>query len=124
MHASPLAERAPALPRSAQRIVGAIPTIDLALKNGAKAVILMSHLGRPDGKPDAALTLKPIAEKLGELMGKPVPSPAPVLIGHAVSVLPHTHPPASALEPCETPGVWTGACPPARLSIGWRGGCR
>ncbi|KAJ1471367.1 phosphoglycerate kinase, partial [Baffinella frigidus] len=55
-----------------QRIVGAIPTIDLALKNGAKAVILMSHLGRPDGKPDAALSLKPIAEKLGEIMGKPV----------------------------------------------------
>jgi phosphoglycerate kinase len=49
-----------------------MPTIDLALKNGAKAVILMSHLGRPDGKPDAALSLKPIAEKLGELMGKPV----------------------------------------------------
>jgi len=55
-----------------QRIVGAIPSIELALKNGAKAVILMSHLGRPDGRPNASMTLKPVAEKLGELMARPV----------------------------------------------------
>ena len=55
-----------------QRIVGAIPTIQKALDGGAKAVILMSHLGRPDGNPNAKLTLKPIADRLGELMGKPV----------------------------------------------------
>ena len=35
-----------------QRIVGAIPTIELALKQGAKSVVLMSHLGRPDGAPN------------------------------------------------------------------------
>merc|ERR1719399_616800 len=51
---------------------GAMPTIKMALDKGAKAVILMSHLGRPDGRPNASMTLKPVADKLGELMGKPV----------------------------------------------------
>eukprot|EP00933_Yihiella_yeosuensis_P069392 TRINITY_DN7589_c0_g2_i1.p1 TRINITY_DN7589_c0_g2~~TRINITY_DN7589_c0_g2_i1.p1 ORF type:complete len:417 (+),score=132.67 TRINITY_DN7589_c0_g2_i1:69-1319(+) len=55
-----------------QRIVGAMPSIKLALEKGAKAVILMSHLGRPDGKPNPSMTLKPVADRLGELMGKPV----------------------------------------------------
>eukprot|EP00747_Dinoflagellata_sp_TGD_P109728 gnl/TRDRNA2_/TRDRNA2_170771_c0_seq1.p1 gnl/TRDRNA2_/TRDRNA2_170771_c0~~gnl/TRDRNA2_/TRDRNA2_170771_c0_seq1.p1 ORF type:complete len:444 (+),score=129.22 gnl/TRDRNA2_/TRDRNA2_170771_c0_seq1:80-1411(+) len=55
-----------------QRIVGAMPSIQLALDNGAKAVILMSHLGRPDGRPIPSMTLKPVADKLGELMGKPI----------------------------------------------------
>jgi len=55
-----------------QRIQGAIPTIRLALEKGAKAVILMSHLGRPDGKPNQSMTLKPVADRLGELMEKPV----------------------------------------------------
>jgi phosphoglycerate kinase len=55
-----------------QRIVGAIPTIKLALDKGAKAVVLMSHLGRPDGKPNASMSLKPVAVRLGELMGRPV----------------------------------------------------
>jgi len=55
-----------------QRIVGAIPTIQKALDGGAKAVILMSHLGRPDGNPNPTLTLKPMADRLGELLGKPV----------------------------------------------------
>eukprot|EP00439_Symbiodinium_sp_Y106_P062634 s593_g9.t1 len=35
-----------------QRIVGAIPTIKVALDKGAKSVVLMSHMGRPDGKPN------------------------------------------------------------------------
>ena len=35
-----------------QRIVGAIPSIKMALEKGAKAVVLMSHMGRPDGKPN------------------------------------------------------------------------
>lgn len=56
-----------------QRIVGAMPSIQLALDNGAKAVILMSHLGRPDGKPKPSMTLAPVATKLSELLGgKPV----------------------------------------------------
>mmetsp|Transcript_116797 Transcript_116797/g.302708 ORF Transcript_116797/g.302708 Transcript_116797/m.302708 type:complete len:422 (+) Transcript_116797:92-1357(+) len=55
-----------------QRIVGAMPSIQLALDGGAKAVILMSHLGRPDGRPNPKMTLKPVAEKLEELMGTSV----------------------------------------------------
>lgn len=55
-----------------QRIVGAIPTIELVLGKNAKSVVLMSHLGRPDGMKNPKFTLKPVAEKLGELMGKPV----------------------------------------------------
>ena len=55
-----------------QRIEGAIPTIQKALDMGAKAVILMSHLGRPDGKPNKKFTLEPVAKRLGELMGKEV----------------------------------------------------
>jgi len=55
-----------------QRIVGAIPTIQKALDNGAKSVVLMSHLGRPSGSVKPSLTLKPIADRLGELMKKHV----------------------------------------------------
>ena len=55
-----------------QRIVGAMPTIQLVLDKGAKAVVLMSHLGRPDGSKNPKFTLQPVATKLGELLGKPV----------------------------------------------------
>lgn len=53
------------------RIRSAVPTIKYALDKGAK-VILMSHLGRPDGKPDEALRLSPAAKRLRELLGRPV----------------------------------------------------
>lgn len=52
------------------RIRGALPTIQFALSKGA-AVVLMSHLGRPKGI-DPSQSLKPAAERLGELLGKPV----------------------------------------------------
>jgi len=55
-----------------QRIVGAMPTIQKVLDDGAKSVVLMSHLGRPFGQKNTKFTLKPVADKLGELMGKPV----------------------------------------------------
>lgn len=55
-----------------QRIVGAIPTIKYALSNGAKSVVLMSHMGRPDGKPNTKDSLKPVAERLQELLKKDV----------------------------------------------------
>ncbi|KAJ0424651.1 phosphoglycerate kinase [Aspergillus carlsbadensis] len=55
-----------------QRIVGALPTIKYAIEQGAKAVILMSHLGRPDGKANPKYSLKPVVPKLKELLGRGV----------------------------------------------------
>ena len=49
-----------------------MPTIQKALDSGAKSVVLMSHLGRPDGNVMPSLTLKPVADRLEELMGKKV----------------------------------------------------
>ena len=58
---------------SEARILAALPTIRLALARGA-AVILMSHLGRPkEGVYDPALSLRPVANRLAELLGKSVP---------------------------------------------------
>jgi phosphoglycerate kinase len=54
------------------RIRASIPTIDYALDRGAKTVILASHLGRPKGKPNPEMSLRPVASKLAELIGKPV----------------------------------------------------
>ena len=55
-----------------QRIVGALPTIKYAIDHGAKAVILMSHLGRPDGKPQSKYSLKPVIPELEKQLGKNV----------------------------------------------------
>lgn len=55
-----------------QRIVGALPTIKYAAENGAKAIVLMSHLGRPDGKPNPKYSLKPVAAELEKLLSKKV----------------------------------------------------
>jgi phosphoglycerate kinase len=52
------------------RIRAALPTIQYILSNGASAV-LMSHLGRPKGV-DPSQSLKPVAVRLGELLGKPI----------------------------------------------------
>jgi phosphoglycerate kinase len=54
-----------------QRIVSALGTIRYALEQGA-AVVLMSHLGRPDGQKVAKYTLKPVAAELQQLLGRPV----------------------------------------------------
>jgi phosphoglycerate kinase len=53
------------------RIRAALPTIELLRERGA-ALILMSHLGRPKGEPDPALSLAPVAKRLGELLGTEV----------------------------------------------------
>ena len=54
------------------RIVRALPTINAAVEAGS-TVMLMSHLGRPkEGQPDAQYSLQPVAERLGELLGRDV----------------------------------------------------
>lgn len=53
------------------RIKSAVPTIKYAIDKGAK-VILMSHLGRPDGKVNEKMRLAPCAKRLEKLLGKPV----------------------------------------------------
>ncbi|SCZ99132.1 BZ3500_MvSof-1268-A1-R1_Chr3-1g05830 [Microbotryum saponariae] len=55
-----------------QRIVAAIPTIKHALDQGALAVVLMSHLGRPDGHVVQKYSLKPVAKELESLLSKSV----------------------------------------------------
>ena len=56
----------------ATRILATLPTIRLALENGARSLVLMSHLGRPDGKYEAKSSLRPVAEELERLLGRPV----------------------------------------------------
>ncbi len=53
------------------RIRAAIPTLKLLLEKGARPV-LISHLGRPKGKPDPRYSLRPVAKRLGKLLGAPV----------------------------------------------------
>lgn len=55
-----------------QRIVAALDTIKHVLNSGAKSVVLMSHLGRPDGKVDMKYTLAPVADELKALLGRDV----------------------------------------------------
>ncbi len=53
------------------RIRAALPTLNHLINQGAR-VIAASHLGRPDGVPDAKYSLAPVAQRLSELLGKPV----------------------------------------------------
>ena len=70
---------------SDKRIKASLPTIQYALDHGA-GVILASHLGRPKGKPNPEMSLKPVAARLQELLGRPVKM-APDCIGPEVEAM-------------------------------------
>src|SRR6516225_980166 len=53
------------------RIVETLPTLKLLIEKGGR-LILTAHLGRPKGKREATMSLRPVAEKLAELLGRPV----------------------------------------------------
>ena len=76
------------------RIRAVLPTIEHCLKAGA-SVILASHLGRPKGTVDPRYSLKPVAVRLEELLGRPVPL-LPDCVGPEVEAA------AAALKPGET----------------------
>ena len=73
------------------RIRSVLPTIERCLEGGA-SVILASHLGRPKGKADPRYSLKPVAARLEELLGRPVPL-LPDCVGPEVAAA------AAALKP-------------------------
>jgi len=72
------------------RIRAALPTVKFLLENNA-IPILCSHLGRPKGKPDPKYSLKPVAERLAQLLGSPVQM-APDCIGPKVERMAATMP--------------------------------
>lgn len=57
---------------SNQRIVAALPTVKMALDRKAKSVVLMSHLGRPDGRKQDKYSLRPVAQEVGKLLERNV----------------------------------------------------
>ena len=67
------------------RMRAAIPTVKKILGDGG-SVILMSHLGRPKGTPDPKYSLKPVAERLSELLGQPVRL-APDCVGPQIDLM-------------------------------------
>ena len=53
------------------RIRASLPTLNRLIQAGARVVVI-SHLGRPDGEPNSKYSLAPVAQRLSELLGKPV----------------------------------------------------
>lgn len=73
------------------RITAALPTIKYIIEKGA-SLVLLSHLGRPDGSPNPEFSLKPCADRLSELLGKNV-TMAPDCVGENIVAM------ANALKP-------------------------
>jgi len=76
------------------RVRASLPTIRLLLEKGAK-VVVMSHLGRPEGAPDPKYSLAPVAVRLGELLGVDVAF-SPETVGEAA---------AGVIDAAPAPGV-------------------
>jgi phosphoglycerate kinase len=70
---------------SDKRVRASLPTIQFALDHGA-GVVLASHLGRPKGKANPEMSLRPVAARLSELLGKPVKF-APDCVGPEVTAM-------------------------------------
>jgi len=70
---------------SDKRIKASLPTVQYALEQGA-GLILASHLGRPKGKPNAEMSLKPVAARLEQMLGRPVKM-APDCVGPEVEAM-------------------------------------
>ena len=68
----PLSKSEPRTITDTSRIDLALPTIRLMLEKGATKIVLMSHLGRPDGKANAKYSLEPVATYLAEKLGTDV----------------------------------------------------
>jgi phosphoglycerate kinase len=73
------------------RIRAALPTIELLRERGA-SLVLVSHLGRPKGEVKPELSMRPVGERLAELLGAPVQQ-APAVVGDEVKAM------AEALSP-------------------------
>lgn len=68
----PLTKTEPRTITDASRIDEAIPTIRLLLEKGASKIVMISHLGRPDGQPNPKYSLEPVAEYLASKLGTDV----------------------------------------------------
>src|SRR5207342_111310 len=68
------------------RIKAALPTIELLRERGA-SVVLVSHLGRPKGEVVPELSMKPVGERLSELLGGVLVRQAPAVVGEDVETM-------------------------------------
>ena len=68
----PLSKTEPRTITDTSRIDQALPTIRLILEKGASKLVMISHLGRPDGKVDPKYSLEPVAEYLAKVLGSDV----------------------------------------------------